>query len=93
MSESLTQTAPAGGLGAFEKWLSLWIAGAMISGTVLGFLWPELFATLAALEVASVNFVVAGLIWAMVFPMMVASTSARSAGSATGRRGWSSPWS
>jgi arsenite transporter len=71
MSESLTQAAPAGGLGAFEKWLSLWIAGAMISGTVLGFLWPELFATLAALEVASVNFVVAVLIWAMVFPMMV----------------------
>jgi arsenite transporter len=71
MSDSLTETAPAGGLGAFEKWLSLWIAGAMIGGTVLGFLWPGLFAALAALEVASVNLVVAVLIWAMVFPMMV----------------------
>ena len=71
MSDSLMQTAPARGLGAFDRWLSLWIAGAMIGGTVLGFLWPGLFATLAALEVASVNFVVAVLIWAMVFPMMV----------------------
>ena len=71
MSDSLTQAAPAGGLGAFEKWLSLWIAGAMVGGTALGFLWPGLFAALAALEVASVNFVVAVLIWAMVFPMMV----------------------
>lgn len=38
---------------------------------MLGFLWPVLFAALAALEFASLNLVVAVLIWAMVFPMMV----------------------
>jgi arsenite transporter len=71
MTHSMTEPAPAGGLGAFEKWLSLWIAAAMVGGTALGFALPGLFAALAALEVASVNLVVAVLIWAMVFPMMV----------------------
>ena len=37
-----------------------------------GSLLPGLFAALAALEYASVNLVVAVLIWAMVYPMMVA---------------------
>ncbi|MFN3262269.1 MAG: ACR3 family arsenite efflux transporter [Pikeienuella sp.] len=60
-----------GGLGLFEAWLSLWVALAMAAGIGLGFLAPGLFAALAALEYASVNLVVAVLIWAMVFPMMV----------------------
>ncbi|GLQ52931.1 ACR3 family arsenite efflux transporter [Devosia nitrariae] len=63
--------APAG-IGPFEKWLSLWVALAMAVGLVLGNMLPELFQTLAALEYASVNFPVAVLIWAMVYPMMVA---------------------
>ena len=71
MSDAMTETAPAGGLGAFEKWLSLWVAGAIALGTALGYALPGLFGALAALEVASVNLVVAVLIWAMVFPMMV----------------------
>jgi ACR3 family arsenite transporter len=71
MSDTMTETAPAGGLGAFEKWLSLWIAAAIAGGTALGYSLPGLFGALAALEVASVNLVVAVLIWAMVFPMMV----------------------
>lgn len=59
-----------------EKWLSLWIAGAVLGGTVLGgtvlgFLWPGLFQGLAALEVASVNLPVAVLIPAMIFPTTV----------------------
>ena len=61
----------AGGLGLFEAWLSLWVALAMAAGIGLGFLAPGLFAALASLEYASVNLVVAVLIWAMVFPMMV----------------------
>ncbi len=42
-----------------------------MAGIVLGNLLPGLFGALASLEFASVNFVVAVLIWAMVFPMMV----------------------
>jgi ACR3 family arsenite transporter len=64
-------TAPIGGLGTFERWLSLWVALALLAGLVLGNLVPGLFSALAALEVASVNLPVAVLIWAMVYPMMV----------------------
>ncbi|MEX0760075.1 MAG: ACR3 family arsenite efflux transporter, partial [Tistlia sp.] len=62
----------AGGIGVFEKWLSLWVALCIAAGVTLGSLLPGLFEALAALEVARVNLVVALLIWAMVYPMMVA---------------------
>ncbi|SEA92246.1 ACR3 family arsenite efflux transporter [Rubrimonas cliftonensis] len=64
--------AAPGGLGPFERWLSLWVALAIAAGLILGALAPGLFAALAAFEVASVNLAVAVLIWAMVYPMMVA---------------------
>ena len=51
---------------------SLWVALAIVAGIVLGNLAPAAFALLAKIEVASVNLVVAVLIWAMIFPMMVA---------------------
>ncbi len=63
--------APAG-IGGFEKWLSLWVALAIAAGLALGNLAPGLFGALAGVELASVNLVVAVLIWAMVYPMMVA---------------------
>lgn len=71
------KTAPSGSsapspLGLFERWLSLWVALAIVAGIVLGNLAPAAFALLAKIEVASVNLVVAVLIWAMIFPMMVA---------------------
>lgn len=63
--------SPAGGIGFFEKWLSVWVACCIVAGIVLGNLWPGFFGFLAGLEYASVNLPVAILIWAMVFPMMV----------------------
>ncbi|MCZ4287247.1 ACR3 family arsenite efflux transporter [Hoeflea alexandrii] len=64
------QTAPSG-IGIFEKWLSLWVALAIALGIFLGQVLPYVFQALAALEYAHVNLVVAVLIWAMVYPMMV----------------------
>lgn len=58
-------------MNVFEKYLSLWIALAMVGGIVLGNVVPSVFSTIAAAEIASVNLVVAVLIWAMVYPMMV----------------------
>jgi len=58
-------------IGFFEKWLSLWVALCIACGLVLGNLLPGLFEILAGWEYASVNLVVAVLIWAMVYPMMV----------------------
>ncbi|HWV56807.1 MAG TPA: ACR3 family arsenite efflux transporter [Longimicrobiales bacterium] len=59
-------------MSLFERWLTLWVALCILAGLVLGNLAPGLFGALAALEVASVNLVVAVLIWAMVYPMMIA---------------------
>ena len=66
-----TSSAAPGGIGFFEKWLSLWIALCIVAGILLGTLMPGVFGALASLEIASVNLVVAVLIWAMIFPMMV----------------------
>jgi len=59
-------------MSTFERYLTLWVALCIVAGIALGELVPGLFATLSALEYASVNLVVAVLIWAMVYPMMVA---------------------
>jgi ACR3 family arsenite transporter len=59
-------------MSLFERWLSLWVAFGILAGLVLGNLRPGVFAVLADLEYASVNLVVAVLIWAMVYPMMIA---------------------
>ena len=59
-------------MSLFERYLSLWVALCIAAGLVLGSLLPGAFAQLAALEYASVNLVVAVLIWAMVYPMMIA---------------------
>jgi len=58
-------------MGIFEKYLSLWIALAMVAGLAMGNVAPGLIDAIATAEVASVNLVVAVLIWAMVYPMMV----------------------
>jgi arsenite transporter len=43
----------------------------IFAGVSLGLIAPDTFAAIAALEYAHVNLVVAVLIWAMIFPMMV----------------------
>ena len=58
-------------MGIFERYLSVWVAAAMVLGIILGNLAPPLVNAVAAAEVARVNLVVAVLIWAMVYPMMV----------------------
>ncbi|NBC21831.1 MAG: ACR3 family arsenite efflux transporter [Alphaproteobacteria bacterium] len=58
-------------MGAFEKYLSVWVALCILAGIGLGLVIPGAFEALAALEYARVNFAVAILIWAMVWPMMI----------------------
>jgi hypothetical protein len=58
-------------LGTFERYLSLWVLGAILAGIALGLLAPGMVGVMAGFEYASVNLVVALLIWAMIFPMMV----------------------
>jgi len=58
-------------LGIFARYLSLWVALAIILGMAIGVFAPGLIEAIASAEFASINLVVAVLIWAMVFPMMV----------------------
>ncbi len=58
-------------MGLFERYLSLWVAICITVGVTLGYLFPVIFTTVAALEYAHVNLVIAVLIWVMIYPMMV----------------------
>jgi len=58
-------------MGLFERYLSVWVAGCIAAGVILGNTVPALFTAVAALEYAHVNLVVAVLIWAMIYPMMI----------------------
>lgn len=58
-------------MSMFERYLSLWVALAIGVGIGLGEAVPGLFTLLASWEYAKVNLVVAVLIWAMVYPMML----------------------
>ncbi|HJP37271.1 MAG TPA: ACR3 family arsenite efflux transporter [Gammaproteobacteria bacterium] len=58
-------------MGLFERYLSIWVGACILTGVALGYFIPPVFAVVARLEYANVNFVVAVLIWVMVYPMMV----------------------
>jgi ACR3 family arsenite transporter len=58
-------------MGNFERYLSLWVALCIAAGVGLGVAFPSVFKTIAQIEYASVNLVVAVLIWVMIYPMMV----------------------
>ncbi|MFC3051506.1 ACR3 family arsenite efflux transporter [Kordiimonas pumila] len=66
----MTDQAPAP-LGIFERYLSLWVGLCIITGVGFGLMAPGIFQTIASLEYASVNLVVALFIWVMIYPMMV----------------------
>ena len=59
-------------MAVFERYLSFWVGMAIAVGVAIGLVAPDMAAALAQVEYASVNLVVAVLIWAMIYPMMVA---------------------
>ncbi|PHS74037.1 MAG: arsenical-resistance protein [Porticoccus sp.] len=71
MTETPSSKLAASPLSLFERYLSLWVLLCIIAGLALGTLLPDTFQLLAGLEYGSVNFIVAVLIWFMVYPMMV----------------------
>jgi arsenite transporter len=58
-------------MGIFERYLSVWVAMAIAVGVGLGLVIPGVFEVISRLEWASVNLVVAVLIWVMIYPMML----------------------
>ncbi len=58
-------------MGIFERYLTAWVGLGMATGVALGLMIPQFFQTIASLEYAHVNLVVAGFIWLMIYPMMI----------------------
>jgi len=58
-------------MGIFERYLSLWVGLCILTGVLVGNLFPNAFVAIASLEYAHVNLLVALLIWIMIYPMMV----------------------
>ena len=58
-------------MGLFERLLSVWVGLGIFAGVGLGLWVPGLFQSVASLEFAHVNLVVAAFIWVMVYPMMI----------------------
>ena len=58
-------------MGLFERYLTIWVALAILAGVLLGGISPDIFSAIAAIEIARVNLPVAALIWIMIYPMMI----------------------
>ncbi|MFL2761966.1 MAG: ACR3 family arsenite efflux transporter [Dehalococcoidia bacterium] len=58
-------------MGIFERYLSVWVGICIITGVILGNLFPNIFKQVAEIEFAHVNVLIAICIWVMVYPMMV----------------------
>lgn len=59
------------GISFFERTLTLWVAGCIATGILIGQYIPSVPATLHRFEYANVSIPVAILIWLMIFPMML----------------------
>lgn len=64
-------TSASAQMGLFSRYLSLWVAIAIVVGILVGQFLPSVPQTLAQFEYAQVSLPIAVLIWGMIFPMMV----------------------
>jgi len=69
MSIDLQQKKPA--MSLFERYLTLWVALAIVGGILLGKFAPDAMTKVSSLEYNRVNLPVALLIWLMIYPMML----------------------
>ena len=70
-SGTAAEPSTAAALGIFGRYLTVWVAIAIVVGVAIGQWFPGVPDTLSRYEYASVSLPVAILIWAMIFPMMV----------------------
>jgi ACR3 family arsenite transporter len=72
MSETIV-AAPrkAPSMGAFERFLTLWVALCIVVGIGLGQAVPGVFHALGTATVAQINLPVAALVWLMIVPMLL----------------------
>jgi ACR3 family arsenite transporter len=63
--------APGPRMSVFERYLTAWVGLCIVTGVVLGKLFPALSETVGRMEVARVNLPVGVLIWVMIIPMLM----------------------
>lgn len=71
---TIPKTRATGGLGRFERYLSVWVALCMVAGVLLGKALPSAVSALRGLEFgkgSQINLPIAVLIWLMITPMMM----------------------
>lgn len=61
----------SGGIGFFEKYLTLWVALCIITGIGIGYISGDSITVLSEWSIGSVNVPVSILVWLMIYPMMV----------------------
>ena len=61
----------SGGLGFFEKYLTIWVGLCIVAGVLVGVYMPQIPQTLDKFTYAQVSIPVAILIWLMIYPMML----------------------
>ncbi|MCR8914551.1 ACR3 family arsenite efflux transporter [Marinobacter panjinensis] len=69
-AENTLNEDTSGGMDLFGKYLSVWVALAIVAGVAVGQFAPVVPETLSRFEYAQVSIPIAILIWAMIFPMM-----------------------
>ena len=60
-----------GGLGFFERYLTIWVAICIVAGVLIGVYIPQIPETLDKFTYAQVSIPVSILIWLMIYPMML----------------------
>ncbi|MCF6176874.1 MAG: ACR3 family arsenite efflux transporter [Victivallaceae bacterium] len=60
-----------GGIGFFEKYLTVWVILCMVAGVLIGKFLPSFPVFLQKFEYAQVSIPIAVLIWLMIYPMMM----------------------
>ncbi len=71
---TMPRSQAAGGLGRFERYLSIWVALCMAAGVLLGKALPASVSALRSVEFGKgshINLPIAVLIWLMITPMMM----------------------
>lgn len=66
-----TVSQKSSGMGLWERYLSLWVALAMVVGVLLSQVFPAIPEFLSQFEYYNVSIPTAILIWLMIFPMML----------------------
>lgn len=70
MTNQRNSSPSSADMGLFERYLSVWVAIAIVAGITIGQFAPAVPEVLSRFEYAQVSIPIAVLIWAMIFPMM-----------------------